>query len=269
MNTRPARLTVLPYRLSPVESDLQQRLQVLKENYACCGIKLSTEDAAMGFEQIGSWVRMAGGILPIVVKIGGPNARNDIRQLMDKGVDGFIAPMVESAYGLENFLDALKDYCPGPKYAMIKKQINIETKVALENLDSILENPGSGELDEITIGCTDLSKSLKTSPDDPDLQIRVRSAINTIQSKGFPVSLGGSIHPGGIDDLLSNIRPQRFNTRILTFQTGVLQQYRTAVSEALKFEIAMLRQDREQGFISEKEEVSRIGQLESRLKERS
>ena len=94
----------------PVKPDqgLRSALLQLKNQFGACGLKLSTEDAAMSIEQIGYWAEV--DILPATVKIGGPNARNDIKQLLPMNIDGLIAPMVESPYGLENFISAVRDF---------------------------------------------------------------------------------------------------------------------------------------------------------------
>ena len=77
---------------------LCRSLRKLKNDFGACGLKLSTEDAAMTIDQITFWTDLS--LLPVVVKIGGPNARNDIKQLVSLNIDGLIAPMVESLYGL-------------------------------------------------------------------------------------------------------------------------------------------------------------------------
>ena len=114
---------------------LATALHKLKDEFSASSLKLSTEDAAMSFEQIQFWVEVSSGILPVIVKIGGPNARNDIKQLMAIKVDGFIAPMVESSFGLKNFMEALSDYTTPIQFEGLDKHINIETVTAMENLN--------------------------------------------------------------------------------------------------------------------------------------
>ena len=137
----------------PVKPDqgLRSALLQLKNQFGACGLKLSTEDAAMSIEQIGYWAEV--DILPATVKIGGPNARNDIKQLLPMNIDGLIAPMVESPYGLENFISAVRDFTTPMQFERLKKQINIETETAVRQLDSILLDPEAKYIDEITIGC--------------------------------------------------------------------------------------------------------------------
>ena len=42
------------------------------------------------------------------VKIGGVEAVNDIYNCLELGIDGIIAPMVESKFGVKKFIDIFK-----------------------------------------------------------------------------------------------------------------------------------------------------------------
>ena len=240
-------------------------LNRLKTHFGASSVKLSTEDAGMSFEQIRFWIEICQGVLPVIVKIGGPNARNDIKQCLELGADGLIAPMVESAYGFENFLSALKDYATPMKLASLKKQINIETVTAVHNLPEILSHPEIDFLDEITIGCSDLSQSMKKSRLDPELQALVKETVARIRAKGIPVSLGGGISPATIDRILSEVQPNQFNTRVVTFQVQPDTSFRPAVEESVRFELSMLKSDVKHGFISKEEELFRSRELRKRL----
>jgi hypothetical protein len=243
---------------------LGRSLRHLKNNFGACGLKLSTEDAAMTIDQIKFWT--GASLLPAIVKIGGPNARNDIKQLVSLNIDGLIAPMVESPYGLENFISALRDFTTPMQFGRLNKHINIETVTAVKQLDDILDSPEAKFLDEITIGCSDLSNSLKKSRVDRSILNRVARAVKKIQSKKMRVSLGGGIQPETIDDFLKKVQPDKFNTRVVTFDVVHGQKYGQAVAEALQFEILMLEHDAAQGFITRDEEKFRIKELKKRFK---
>ncbi len=250
---------------SDPKSRLVESLRNLKTAHGASALKLSTEDAAMSLEQIRFWVRLSEGIVPAVVKIGGPNARNDIRQLVASGVDGLIAPMVESAYGLENFIAAVRDFTTPMQFGRLMKHINIETETAVKQLDSILACPDIKWIDEITIGCSDLSQSLKKDRTDPAVARLVKKTVRKIRAKNIGVSLGGGITPERIDDFLKDVKPDKFNTRIVTFDIDSPGSYRTAVEEALRFELLMLEHDSKMQFISRDEEKFRAAELKKRL----
>lgn len=237
----------------------------LRDVHGACALKLSTEDAGMGFEQIAFWTGRCQGLLPVLVKIGGPNARNDIKQLVARGVDGLIAPMVESAYGLENFIEAVRECSPQDRYPSLKKQINIETRTSVEQLDEILACPQAAELDEITIGCSDLSRSLRQGVTDPATLRLVERCVDTIRGHGYSVSIGGGITPGNIDSRLRRLNPVKFNTRVVTFRVRSGLRYAQAVRTALEFERMMLSLDQQEGFLSADEAGRRIRELNIRL----
>jgi len=262
---QPQLIMVISPRTKDSAKILVQSLQNLKNQFGASCLKLSTEDAAMSFEQIRFWKQLAEGVLPVMVKIGGPNARNDIKQLLSFNVDGLIAPMVESVYGLENFLAAVRDFTTPMQMQRLVKQINIETVVAVEQLDAILASPEADLLDEITIGCSDLSQSLKKDRMDPEVQCLVRDVVARIKARNIKVSVGGGIAPDTIDAILRDIQPHQFNTRMVTFSVQPGQSYRTAVTETLNFELRMLEHDLKKDFISLDEEKFRARKLRKRL----
>jgi len=248
------------------QEDLRSTLRHLKNRFGACGLKLSTEDAAMSIEQIGYWAESVGNTLPVVVKIGGPNARNDIKQLLPMNIDGLIAPMVESPYGLENFIAAVRDFTTPMQFERLKKQVNIETETAVRQLNSILSCPEAKYIDEITIGCSDLSESMKKPRQDKSFVAQVVKVVKKVQSKNIPVSVGGGITPETIDGYLRKVRPGKFNTRVITFKVEPGRSYCEAVQSALRFEILMLEHDSSLKFISRDEEKFRIKELKKRLK---
>ena len=160
MNTKKTLLKIMPVKKTEsFQVTLARSLRHLKNDFSACGLKLSTEDAAMTIDQINFWANAS--LLPAIVKIGGPNARNDIKQLVPLNIDGLIAPMVESPYGLENFISAVRDFTTPMQFERLNKHINIETVTAVKQLDDILNAPEAKYLDEIAIGCSDFFSSLK------------------------------------------------------------------------------------------------------------
>ena len=265
MKQKKTSLKIMPVKKAEsFQTTLARSLRHLKNDFGACGLKLSTEDAAMTIDQIKFWVDAS--LLPAIVKIGGPNARNDIKQLVSLNIDGLIAPMVESPYGLENFIAAVRDFTTPMQFGRLNKHINIETVTAVKQLDDILNAPEAKFLDEVTIGCSDLSSSLKKSGVDCSVLNRVAQAVKKIKLKKMSVSVGGGIQPETIDDFLKKVQPDKFNTRVVTFDVVPGQKYGQAVAEALRFEILMLEHDARQGFITRDEEKFRIKELKKRLK---
>ena len=70
--------------------------------------------------------------LPMTVKIGGPEARRDIRFCLNNNIDKILAPMIESVYALDLFVNTATSLAskPTPKLA-----INLESYLAYSSLD--------------------------------------------------------------------------------------------------------------------------------------
>ena len=95
---------------------------------------------------------------------------------------------------------------------------------------------------------------------------RVARVVKKIQSKKITVSVGGGIQPSSIDGFLKKVQPNKFNTRVVTFDVVPGHKYKQVVAEALRFEILMLEHDARQRFITRDEEKFRIKELKKRLK---
>ena len=52
-------------------------------------------------------ITLAHGV-PLYLKIGGAEAIRDIKDALELGVDGLVAPMIESSFGLVKFLNACR-----------------------------------------------------------------------------------------------------------------------------------------------------------------
>lgn len=265
MNLKPKTFKVVSDRVAVSTPSAINLLLNLKKQYGACSLKLSTEDAGMSFTQIEYWVNQCAVVLPVLVKIGGPNARNDIKTLLDFNIEGLIAPMVESVHGLEGFIEALRDYTTPTRFKKLSKNINIETLTAIENLDAILNSPAAKELDGVTLGRKDLSQSMKRNAGDPVVTELVKKTVRRIKEKNIKVSLGGGVTSHTIDDHLHEIQPDQFNTRVVTFEHHPFQTNGPAVNQAIRFELQMLDEDLKKGFITPEEEQLRAGELRKRL----
>ena len=115
--------------------------------------------------------------VPLTLKIGGPSAQRDIYEAFQLGASNILVPMIESKYSLlncfamfEKFLPLFKDLTNTPKLF-----INIESQLALKNIDSILKVIEDENLpvETIVIGRSDLSKSLMISDVDNEKMLQI------------------------------------------------------------------------------------------------
>jgi hypothetical protein len=101
----------------PMDKEL---LFELIEEYDLKAIKLGTEKEETPIENIKYMKDFVSEILPIYVSIGGVTAKNNMDDLFKIGIRCFIAPMVESAYGMISFLKGLREIS-GDTYFLVKK----------------------------------------------------------------------------------------------------------------------------------------------------
>lgn len=203
--------------------ELRAHLQQLKQEAGLCALKTGTEVEDMAFEDIRVLCDLSQGILPLYVKIGGPEARNDIRMLAEMGVDGIIAPMIESAYALKNFIKTMRELLDPAAYAKMEKGINLETITGFSNMNSILSAPEIKELNQITAARTDLSGSMGLSPDDAQVLEKCSIIVARARENDLRTSVGGNIHVGIVTKIIQSIGPHTINTRHMVLECAKLQ----------------------------------------------
>ena len=133
---------------SNLENKLLQQVDDLKRSTSFLAIKAEYEAEGADNDEI-QYLRTftKAANLKLFVKIGGVEAKNDIFKCIKIGVDGIIAPMVESKFGVYKFIEATKELNISKKTYLA---INIETKNGLQNIDEIL-NEAKGKINGITI----------------------------------------------------------------------------------------------------------------------
>ncbi len=218
---------------------LRTELEYLKESFGIVGLKGGTEVEDLNFEEIKFINNISKGIVPLIIKIGGPEARNDMRQLFKIKVDGLLAPMIESPYSFRNFIltamSLLKEYGVRPLLC-----INAETITFYNNMHEIIKNSYFGRIDYVTVGRGDLSGSMeKQSVDDPEVTRVSADIVSTMREAGKITSVGGKLTPQSIMNVRDNIKSHRANSRhvVISLESGV--DLKEACARALSFEIKL------------------------------
>ena len=228
--------------VSPPPPDLSARLArllaALRDRQGLVYLKLGTEAEALDFDEIAALSAIAAGLgpsVPVVGKIGGPEARNDLLQFHLRGAAGFVAPMVESPYALRIFVDAVAAVVPAHPKPLLG--INIETALAVDQLDLMLQEPAAASLDFVNVGRSDLAASMGApAVDHPDVTDATVRVIERVQAAGLGGHVGGCATPATLAPVLARVRPDGFHTRFLAFDNA---EHDTVV-EALRAEIALL-----------------------------
>tara|TARA_R110001592_G_scaffold10504_7_gene54373 strand:- start:2798 stop:3580 length:783 start_codon:yes stop_codon:yes gene_type:complete len=173
----------------------------LNKEFNVVGIKQSTEDEGAYHDDIITMRRITESCgLKLSVKIGGCEAKTDIDFCNTIGVNGIVAPMVESEFAMQKFIESTIDIKD------IKYYINIESKTAYKNLSNILKSPSSKLLSGIVIGRSDLVKSYgrdKNQVDDEDMNLIVQNILTQCTEYGLNTLMGGNISPNSSEFIKS------------------------------------------------------------------
>jgi hypothetical protein len=251
-----------------LEQKLSEQLLRLKE-LGLSAVKAEFEAEGASFRDLLRLRRFtAQQNISLYLKIGGVEALRDLKDALDLGVDGVIAPMVESPFGVVKFAEAVESIFGGRR---LFKSINVETREAVERIDDILE-VARGKVDNVTIGRTDLSRSYFDSviqPDSPFILDLIERLSYKIQSAGLDLTVGGSLTSASVR--IFTERKERLGDRVSSletrkavfptdrmFQKGVLK-------ESLRFEEIYLRFKLECEVWLSRADQERLTKLKSRL----
>lgn len=218
--------------------EFKDKLLKLKE-YGLIALKTGTEVEDMNFQEIQFLREISNEILPLYVKIGGPEARNDIRFLLSINVDCIIAPMIESPYALKNFVKTLLEL-QQQHQKKCNAGINIETMTGYMQLDAILNSPFIDYISQITAARTDLSGSMDLEPDHIRVIEICKEILLSIKKKNILTSVGGAIQPGIIEKLVKELDSDMINTRNMVIdRKTLLKQPKEILKKNLEFELQL------------------------------
>jgi len=253
-----------------IEKKIEDSLIRLKNEFGLYAVKAEFEAEGSSFRDLARLRRWtARHDIALYLKIGGVEALRDIKDAFDLGVDGLIAPMVESPFGINKFTKAVTSIFSGRD---VYRSINIETRTAVLYIDDILTE-AKGKIDNITIGRTDLSLSYFDSEVKPDSEF-IFNLIDAISYKvraaGLALTIGGSITTESINQLKKNRRKgvksmSSLETRkiILPVESFLDKEY--ALKEALRFEELYLRSKLETERLLSQVDRDRLDKLKSRI----
>jgi hypothetical protein len=212
--------------------ELRSQLKQLASRHAVSGLKGGTEVEAMNFDELAVMREVTKGIMPMTVKIGGAEARNDIQEMVSLGVDKLLGPMIESPYAMKNFVEATQSI---DSRGTCKLAVNIETITSYTNLHAILETPWARFVEQVTVGRSDLAGSMGLTVDDEKVMKTTVSIVELAREQGMKTSVGGQINPRNGYVIQQKIGPDMINTR-----NSILDATSTTISEdieaALEFE---------------------------------
>jgi 4-hydroxy-2-oxoheptanedioate aldolase len=212
--------------------------------YGIIGMKQSFEDEGVLLDDVITVKRITELCeMQSYVKIGGCEAKSDLYNCVRLGINGVIAPMVETPFALSKFLDIIKDYD-----GKIDPYIVIESKTAYENVDDILK-ASEDKLKGIVIGRSDFSKSYnlsKSEVDSPFVYAKVEHILTTAKERGLLTTMGGNVSIQSnsfIQQAYSKHLLDKIETRnmVIKLDDQNIKYIDEVIQKALNFEIKWLK----------------------------
>ncbi len=249
------------------EINLEKKLLELKKKFNLKGIKSEFEAEGSSFNDLARLRNITSrNKIKVYVKIGGVEAINDIYKCIELGIDGIIAPMVETKFGLSKFKESIE------KLKLKKKphlSINIETKDGVKNIDEIL-NLSKNFLDNITIGRSDLSRSYFNKSLNQDSNFITKIILNIAEKskrKGLTTTIGGGVNFLTIKNFskMKNVNIiSKIETRKVILPTNSFLKKKNALNSALSFEELYILYKKEINDLMLNSELNRITKLKTR-----
>lgn len=206
--------------MNKVEKRMVEILKELRQSYGATAVKASLEAEGIRFDELlrTKEIALTAGV-GLTVKLGGCEALTDLRMTKMVGVNSIMAPMIESRFALEKFLDMAAGEYSEEEISDTNLLINIETEDGYQNFDKIVAAENIGDLKGIVLGRTDLAKALKVSDvNASELQKIAQEVFRKAKQKSLICLVGGGITPKsipfltGLDGLLDG-----FETRKVVF----------------------------------------------------
>lgn len=259
-----------------LERRMYDLLREMKESYNLSGIKISFEDEGLTMDQaqnISSIAYKAG--VEVSMKVGGAEAKRDIRDAKILGVNKIVAPMIESSYALKKFTDAVSKIYTEDEMNDTHFMVNIETITGFKNAESMLTSPHAQKLSGFVLGRTDFVGSMgeKKSFVNSDAMFKIASDFSTMcKNAGKKLFVGGNVNSESINffQRLDKIHLNGLETRNIIFNRDVLylNGVNVAIEKALNFESLWLQAKDKNYETILNEDKRRIEDIQSRLIQR-
>lgn len=209
----------------------------------------------------------------VIIKIGGSEAITDMFEAQHIGVSGIVAPMVESAYALTKFLEAVNTHFTLGSRKRVRFGVNIETYHAYKELEKILKVPKLNILNKITVGRVDMVESmgLKRGDINTDKIYRItRDICKAAKKKKLLTAVGGGIDEKAVyylDKLAKEKLLDFFETRKVVFAIpNSFINTKEGIIKANQFELLWLENKKNYYSKIYYEDDKRIAMLKKRIK---
>jgi hypothetical protein len=247
--------------------DLKKSLEKLSIDYGIVGMKQSFEDEGVLLNDVVAFKRVTEVCnLQSFVKIGGCEAKSDLFNCIRLGIDGIIAPMVETPFALSKFTDMLEEYSDRADGYIV-----IESKTAYTNIDDILAE-AEGKLKGIIVGRSDFAKSYKLNKSEVDSSFvydKVEDILQKAKKYNLVTTMGGNVSTRStkfVKEMHQKGLLDKIETRnvVIGLNPKNINKIETTIQKALDFEIEWLQYKLSISSKLSSEYSERIGLLKNR-----
>lgn len=210
----------------------------------------------------------------IALKIGGCEAVRDLIEAKQFGVDYIIAPMVETPFALQKFIDAKNKVYNKEERLDVDFLVNIETKTGFEHQQELAKVASTPDgIQGLVFGRIDYvgSKGMpRDSVDDAAVTTDIIQVATSCKKHNLDLVVGGGVSINAASSLaeMKKVHLTRFETRKIIFSSDALSS--NAIQEgllnAVHFELLWLLNKREFYSIITNEDDKRIEMLDARWK---
>ena len=256
--------------MNQLEHKIVDTLKDLKENYNVLGIKAEFEAEGTRLEEalrLKDIVSRVG--LELTIKIGGCEAIKDMFDAKVIGVDSIVAPMIETPYAMQKFVEAIRKVFADEIHTRFF--INLETITGFKNIDAILSSPYFSDIVGCTLGRTDMAGSMNLGRNDvnSDEILQIAQTLSTkMQKAGKMMIVGGGLSANSLPFFEKLPHISKFETRKVIFDApkALANNAEKGILKAFEFEFMWLKN--KQNFYNAilQEDAKRIELLESRVK---
>lgn len=255
------------------ESEMLSILKQLRDE--CGAVSVKAEFEAEG-TRVDELLRLADlarkADLKIALKIGGCEAIRDLLDCQQFGAEYVIAPMIETSYALQKFIDAKNKVFSKEQKIHTEFLFNIETISAYENINEILSLASQKDgLDGVVFGRVDFAGSLGETRDivnSERLNNYICETARLCKKNQLDLVVGGAVSIESIGALqdIHQIHLDRFETRKVVFESDALTSKNLifGLEKTIYFELLWLQNKSDYYELIRNEDQKRILMLQSR-----
>lgn len=250
-------------------------LKDMKKNYSVVAVKAELEAEGSRLNELMRLKDISDKAgLGIVLKLGGCEAVTDLFEAQKIGVEGVVAPMIESPYALKKYIGIIKNYLSKDERADLRIVAMIETIQGYKNAEAILDVDQEKILDTLSVGRVDFSGSLgveRKEINTDKIYKYVQEIFTRAKKKNLNTVMGGGIDEKAIPyirKLAEKKLLDRYETRKIVFSTSLAaspSQMEEGIIKANLFELLWLQNKKKYYTKIYLEDDTRIEMLMSRI----